>query len=335
MIRFATLLAAVLLAAPTHAATLEVGPGRAFTTPAAAAQAAQDGDTIAIDPGEYYSCAIWTHNRLTIVGAGPTTGPGVVITDTTCQGKALFIVQGSDTTIRNITFARARVADRNGAGIRAEGRGLTVESSRFLNNQIGLLGGDQPASTVRVLDCTFSGNGVRDTGPPAPALSVGAIAILHVEASRFENSQGGAHILSAANRTELATNRIEDGEAGVRDALVVLTNGGSLAMTDNLLRRGPNTARINAAVHAYPGPAGVLELRRNTLRNASARPAALLLDWSHGTAVFAANMLDRGDVESSSDGSWRYQAITAARDLYANVRHLVGAELRALQRLVR
>jgi len=329
--RPAAVLLALLLAAPAHAAILEVGPTRAFATPAAAAQAAQDGDTIVLDPGEYYSCAIWTHNRLTIVGAGP----GVVITDTTCQGKALFLVQGNDTTIRNITFARARVADRNGAGIRAEGRGLTVESSSFLNNQIGLLGGDAPASTVRVVDCTFSGNGVRDIGSPAPALSVGAIAILHVEASRFEGSLGGAHIFSAANRTELAANRIEDGEAGVRDALVVLANGGSLAMTDNLLRRGPNAARVNAAVHAYPGPAGVLELSRNTLRNASARPAALLLNWSRGTAVFAANVLDRGDSESSSEGSWRHQAIAAARDLYANARHLAGTELRALQRILR
>jgi hypothetical protein len=320
------LLAAALLAAPAQAATLEVGPGHAFSTPSAAAQAAQNGDTIAIDPGDYYDCAIWSRDHLTIAG----TGPGVVITDTTCQGKALFIVHGNDTTIRDITFARARVADHNGAGIRAEGRDLTVKSSRFINNQTGLLEGDQPGATVRIVDCDFTANGVRDIGPPSPALSVGTIAALRVEGSRFENSHGGAHILSGAGRTELIGNRIEDGEDGVRDALVVLTGGGSLVMEDNLLRRAPSAARVNAAVHAYPGPAGMLEFRRNTLVNASDRPAALLLDWSYGSADFAANVLDRGDAERSTEGYWRHQAIEGARALYAGARHLAGAELRAL-----
>jgi hypothetical protein len=101
-------------------------------------------------------------------------------------------------------------------------------------------------------------------------------------------------------------------------------------MEDNLLRRAPSAARVNAAVHAYPGPAGMLEFRRNTLVNASDRPAALLLDWSYGSADFAANVLDRGDAERSTEGYWRHQAIEGARALYAGARHLAGAELRAL-----
>jgi hypothetical protein len=323
----AILLLAALLAAPAWAATLEVGPGRAFALPSAAARAAQDGDIIAIDPGEYYDCAIWTRDHLTIAGSGP----GVVITDTICQGKALFIVRGNDTTIRDITFTRARVADHNGAGIRLEGSDLTVESSRFVNNETGLLDGGTPGSVVRIVDCDFTANGVPDAGPPTPALSVGAIATLHVEHSRFENSRGGADILSGARRTELIGDRIEDGAAGVRDALVVLANGGDLVMEDNQLRRAPNSARFDAAVHAYPGPAGTLELRRNTLVNASDRPAALLLDWSYGTADFAANVLDRDDVERSTEGYWRHQTIAAARELYASARHLAGTELRAWQ----
>jgi hypothetical protein len=323
----AVFLAAALLAVPAQAGTLKVGPGQVFARPSAAAGAARDGDTIAIAPGEYYDCATWSPDHLTIAG----TGPGVVITDATCQGKALFIVHGNDTTVRNITFTRARVADRNGAGIRSEGGDLTVESSRFINNQIGLLAGGRPGSTVRVIDCDFAANGVPDIGPPSPALSVGAIATLRVEGSRFQNSRGGAHILSNAGRTELIGNRIEDGETGVRDALVVLANGGSLVMEDNLLRRAPSVARVNAAVHAYAGPGGTLEFRRNTLVNASARPAALLLDWSRGTADFAANVLDSGDVERSTEGLWRHLAIDAARELYVGARRLAGAELRALQ----
>jgi hypothetical protein len=325
----AAILAAALLAIPARAATLEVGPGRAFATPSAAAKAAQDGDTIAIEPGDYYDCAIWSRNNLTIAG----TGPGVLITDTTCQGKALFITRGDNITIRNLSFARARVPDRNGAGIRAEGHNLTVESSSFINNETGLLDGGLPGSTVRIIDCTFTANGVRDTTAPSPALSVGAIAALHVERSRFEGSRGGAHILSGASRTELIGNRIEDGESGVRDALVVLANVGTLVMEDNTLRRGPSAARFNAAVRADGGD-GELALRRNTLVNASGRPAALLLDWTRGTARFAGNVLQPGDTERSTEGYWRHQAIGAARALYGEARHLAGSGLRAVRGMV-
>ena len=320
------LLAAALLAIPARAATLEVGPGRAFDRPSAAAQAAQDGDTIAIAPGEYYDCAVWTRNRLTILG----TGPDVLITDATCHGKALFITSGDDITIRNIGFARARVPDRNGAGIRAEGGNLTVESSRFINNETGLLDAGRPGATLRIIDCSFTGNGVRDVTTPSPALSVGAVATLHVERSRFADSRGGAHILSAADRTELLGNRVEDGSTGVRDALVVVTGGSTLVMEDNTLRRGPSDARYNAAVRAE-GVTGELALRRNTLVNASDRPAALLLDWTDGTASFAGNVLQPGDTERSTEGYWRHQAIGLARTLYGESRHLAAAGLRTVR----
>lgn len=323
----AAILAIALLASPAPAATLEVGPGRAFDRPSAAARAAQDGDTIAIDPGDYYDCAIWTRSRLTITGTG--TSPGAVITDTTCQGKALFITRGDDITIRNLTFARARVPDRNGAGIRAEGGNLTVESSRFINNETGLLDSGRPESTLRIVDCTFTANGVRDVTTPSPALSVGAVATLHVERSRFADSRGGAHILSAADRTELLGNRIEDGEAGVRDAPVMLS-GATLLMEDNTLRRGPSGARVNAAVRATGG-AGELAFRRNTLVNASDRPAALLLDWTQGEASFAGNVLQPGDAERSTEGYWRHLAIDTARTLHAEARHLAGAGLRTVR----
>jgi GT2 family glycosyltransferase len=324
--RAAAALAAILLAAPAQAATLEVGPGRAFDRPSAAAQAAQDGDTIAIDPGEYYDCAVWSRNRLTILG----TGPGVLITDATCQGKALFITRGDNITIRNLGFARARVPDRNGAGIRAEGGNLTVESSRFINNETGLLAADRPGATLRVIDCSFTANGVRDAVTPSPALSAGAIAILHVERSRFADSRGGVHILSAAGRTELLGNRIEDGNTGVRDALVLLQDTTTLVMEDNTLRRGPSGARSNAAVRAEGG-AGTLALRRNILVNASDRPAALLLDWTDSTASLAGNVLQPGDTERSTEGYWRHQATGLTRTLYGESRHLAAAGLRTVR----
>ena len=75
-------------------------------------------------------------NDLVIEGAASET---TVITDKVCHGKALFIIDGARITIRNLTLTRARVADLNGAGIRAEGGDLTIEHVRFINDQDGIL----------------------------------------------------------------------------------------------------------------------------------------------------------------------------------------------------
>ena len=54
------LLGLLLLPGPAGARTLSVGPQQPFPLPSAAARAAQDGDTVLIEPGEYYDCAVLT-----------------------------------------------------------------------------------------------------------------------------------------------------------------------------------------------------------------------------------------------------------------------------------
>ncbi len=119
---------------------------------------AKPGDVIRIAPGEYTDCAIWRASRLTIEG----TGAGAVLANKSCAGKGIFIIQGNDTTVRNLTFAHAAVPDHNGAGIRVEGRNLTVEHSRFIDNENGILAGVIANSTIRIIDSEFRGNGKCD-----------------------------------------------------------------------------------------------------------------------------------------------------------------------------
>ena len=97
------------------AKTLEVGPDQEFKAPSKAIAAAADGDVVEIAPVKdgYFDCAVLRANHLTVEGKGAD----VVLTDKTCEGKAIFVTAGNDITIRNITFTRARVPDGNGAGI--------------------------------------------------------------------------------------------------------------------------------------------------------------------------------------------------------------------------
>jgi hypothetical protein len=49
---------------------LDVGPGRPFGLPSAAAAAAQPGDVIRIAPGTYEDCAVWRADGVIIEGEG-------------------------------------------------------------------------------------------------------------------------------------------------------------------------------------------------------------------------------------------------------------------------
>ena len=107
---------------------LRVGPSHEIKTPSAAAAAAQDGDTIEIEAGEYSGdVAVWSANRLTLRGVN---GMAHLAANGRSAGqKAIWVIRGDDTTVEHIEFSGCQVPDRNGAGIRQEGRGLTVSTT--------------------------------------------------------------------------------------------------------------------------------------------------------------------------------------------------------------
>ncbi len=281
---------AALFSSAGHAKTLEVGPNSALKRPSAAAVVARDGDVIEIEPGTYVDCAVWVANGLTIVG----TGAGAVIATKPCEGKALFVVRGSDITIRNMTFTGARAPDANGAGIRAEGRNLTVQNSRFIDNENGILAGSMPGSTIRILDSLFSRNGSCEKAC-AHGIYVNRVDRLRIERSQFRETRIGHHIKSRALATELIGNDIRDGAAGTSSYLVDIPNGGSLLMEGNILEKGPMTDNpLGAVVIGAEGvtqPTGPLLLIRNVFTNRLERETAFLVNMSPARAVLKGNRL--------------------------------------------
>ena len=284
-----------------HSKTLEVGADRHYKAPSAAAAVAADGDSIEIDAGEYFDCAVWSANGLTIEGRGT----GAVITDKTCEGKALFITRGDGITIRNLTFTRARVPDENGAGIRVEGKNLTVENSRFINNENGILAGDSPESRILISNTEFLRNG-KCGGSCAHGIYVGKIALLHVEHSRFLETKDGHHIKSRALMTELIANEIMDGKDGTASYLVEIPNGGSLIMEDNVLEKGPNNSNHTAAIMI--GAEGVtqrteeLKFVRNKFTNDDSHETIFVKNLTATGATLSANTLKGKVVPLAGDG---------------------------------
>ena len=225
-----------------QARTLEVGPDKTFALPSQAAAAVQDGDVVRIAPGNYVDCAVWNHDDLTI----EATGPGVVLSGKSCEGKGIFVINGNDVIVRGLTFRGAVVPDRNGAGIRAQGGNLTVENSSFLENQMGMLATGSLSGTVIVRDSLFARNG--SCFPQCPdkvymhALYAGrAIKLLRVERSEFVEQHDGHYIKSRALRSEIVDNLTHDGENGTGSYLIDIPDGGSLIASGNQMEKGPNT----------------------------------------------------------------------------------------------
>lgn len=289
-----------LAAVPAAARVLEVGPGLAYAVPSAAASAAQDGDTVAIAPGTYFDCAVWQANRLTIAASGGS----VVLSDRACQGKAAFVVRGDGVVLTGLTFTRVRVPDGNGAGVRAEGRDLTIAESRFVNDQDGVL--DTGGGFLRIVGCVFTNGGSID-GPPTHAVLASGLDLLRIEGSVFEHARGGNHVTAEARRVELDSDRLADEDGHIAGPLATI-KAGAVVLTGNMVELGDATVDRPGAILAT-GSATLLAVRGNTL----VEPAGgipLLRNWT-GTDVSAVANHVPPDVLAVSDSGSAWHRLRA------------------------
>ncbi|MEP6609635.1 MAG: hypothetical protein ABJA83_13275, partial [Burkholderiaceae bacterium] len=172
---------------------IKVGAGHDVRTLRKASEIARDGDVIEVDAGDYQGdTAVWTQNELVIRGTG--TRPRVMAQGQSAEGKAIFVVRGGSVTIDNIGFFNARVADRNGAGIRLEQGRLTIIRCAFEGNENGVLTSNEPTIELQVIDSTFVNNGAGDGY--SHHLYAGSIAMLQVTGSYFGPAREG-HLLKS------------------------------------------------------------------------------------------------------------------------------------------
>ena len=293
--------ALLLLAAPAYGRTLSAGAGQEYPSPSAAAAAAQDGDTIQIAPGTYFDC-IATDKRLTI--QGPAT-----LTDKPCEGKALLVLKGDGSVVRDLVLARARVSDGNGAGIRLEGRNLTIDRVQFDNNEAALIGG---AGRITLTDCTITAGQAGFT-----AVLIGAAEQLTLTNTRISVAHGLA-ISSGAALTMINGGAIETADRGIELA-------GPAVVQDMVV-----TLRPGAAPVAIRTVTGGITIGRVRLVNETGAPAALLLDWGSGQPRLDAITVGRGDQPVTTAGNLRYQAGNAWRTGKSTVRDAARAAKHAI-----
>jgi hypothetical protein len=309
MLFFGTLLTASISALDSHATTWNVGPTRTYTTPCQVSTLVADGDTIMIDyspstgPGVGYyddTCA-WTRNNLTFIGVLNSNGARPVLncaglTDTAQTGhlanhKAIWDIQGNNTTVENLEFENAFLNDKdgaNGAGIRQDGSNLTVLNCYFHNNQDGILESNVGGSNIVIKNSEFYQNGVSDRRLKSGYgfthnLYIGHCASLTFEFNLTHDANVGHLLKSRAAVNYILYNRIT-GENGTDSYEIDLPNGGTSYVIGNQIQQGPSTGNSTILSYLEEGtntnnPGLDLYVVNNTLVN----------QYSSGTFVYAAS----------------------------------------------
>ena len=249
------------------ARVLRVGTGKTYATIAAAAREARDGDLVEIAAGDYSGdVAAWEQNDLVLRGVGGR--PHLRAAGRNSQGKGIWVISGDQVTVENIEFSGASVPDGNGAGIRFEGRRLTVRNSYFHDNENGILTGNRDDAEVVIEFSEFARNGAGDGY--THNIYIGHSASFVLRGSYSHEARVGHLVKSRAAVNQILYNRLTDESDGSSSYNVDLPDGGRALLLGNLLQQGSRTenpAMVSFAAEKDPGPGDELYVASNTFYN--------------------------------------------------------------------
>lgn len=285
------ILASACLALPAD--TLHVGPGREYAVPSAAAAVARDGDEVVIDGGDYHGdVAVWRASGLRVRRADPDSPVRLFADGQSAQGKAIWVLQGAGTSVSGIEFVGCEVPDRNGAGIRLEGPGLTLTGCVFRENQDGLLTGADDRSDVVIEGCEFAGNGAGDGF--SHNVYIGRVRSFTIRGCWSHDARGGHTIKSRAASNTIVCNRLADEEHGTSSYLIELPNGGDSLVMGNLLLQGSdaeNGTLVSYGREGLSNETNRLWVVHNTLVSDRYCQAAVRTQDGLGSALLANNIV--------------------------------------------
>lgn len=213
----------VALAPSAHAA-----PGNSAWL-AEAINAAKSGAVIEIPAGDYDLTDFKIYRSLTLKGSadGKTVLRSAAVTD-----KGVLVpLTGVDLRIENITFAGTKSWSRNGAGVRHEGRNLTVVNCRFVGNEDGILSTGDKNGVITIERSLFRDNGFGDG--QSHAIYVDGAALVDVKDSKFESTRIGHHLKSLAGKTIVRNTTFDDGH-GRGSYAIDASRGGALTAENNV-----------------------------------------------------------------------------------------------------
>jgi hypothetical protein len=196
--------------------------------------------------------------------------PHVKAKGAAADGKGIFVIEGKNTTVENLEFSGCAVGDRNGAGIRMQGIGLTVRRCSFHDNENGILAGSSPAndsqSDILIEHSEFARNGAGDGR--SHNMYIGHVRRFTLQFCYIHHAKVGHHVKSRGLENHILCNRIMDEETGNSSCEIDLPDGGLSYIIGNLLQKGPraeNNGLIGYAAEGGSNPIQELYVAHNTM----------------------------------------------------------------------
>ncbi len=267
LMKHLTLLFLLLQISSLQAKIWQVGPTRSYLVPSAVASLVADGDTVEIDAGLYTgNVAKWFANSLVIRSVGNGYAH-LEAGGNYAEGKAIWVIKGNDCTVEGIEFSGCQVPDHNGAGIRQEGKNLTLRHCFFHHNEMGILTSNDGVSDFYFESCEFASNGYGDGY--SHNIYVGAVHSLTMYYCYSHDSHTGHLVKSRARFNTLCYNRFT-GESGDGSYEVDMPNGGLAILIGNLIEQCPtsqNGGMITLGLENQNNPEQQIILAHNTIVN--------------------------------------------------------------------
>jgi len=278
------------------AATIQVGPGRTYTTVAAGYNAASPGDTIEIDSGTYTGSAGWVNiskNNLTFRGVGPTR-PVLDAAGGNLGDKGIFVVSANILTVENLEFENCAGPSGNDAGIRyqppSSPASLTVRNCYFHDNQNGILGGTT-TSDVTLENSEFNHNGYGDGQTHNMYITANVFTLRHCY---VHNAVVGHEVKTRGLTNYILYNRIGN-EGGNASYEIDVPQGGTTYIIGNQVEQGPYTQNSTIITYKEESPTNPdlhLYVVNNTIVND--RGSGTFVRVAAGTALLQNNIFQGG-----------------------------------------
>jgi hypothetical protein len=245
--------------------TLYIGSTYTYKTPSDAAGTVKNGDVVILAAETYTNQATqWYVDNITLKGTSKyarLSAPSVI-----SNQKAIWVLKGDNIVVENIEFLNAKVPDRNGAGIRADGKGLTVRNCYFHDNETGILGG---RGTVKVENSIFENNSAGD-GFSHNLYINNTCDTLIFQYCYSHHTKIGHNLKSRAKINLIAYNRIMDEKDGTSSYCIDLPNGGTSVIVGNLLQQGEkteNSVLLSYGAEGFLNPGRDCYIVNNTIVN--------------------------------------------------------------------
>ncbi len=223
---------------------------------------AAPGDVIALAAGAYDIADLKIEEDLTLRGDGD-----VVLYASRPVAKGLLNpLPGVSLTVENLIFRGARSPDKNGAGIRNDGRRLTIIDCVFENNENGVLSTGDRDGAIAITGSRFVRNGHGDGY--SHGIYVLRASKLAIENSEFIATHIGHHVKSLADETIIRNTRLDDAD-GATSYAVDLSKAGRVLIANNTIIQSAdaeNNTMINYDA-SRGGKARSLEITGNKIVN--------------------------------------------------------------------